>query len=96
MVNEPETNNKKIFLKQKALSTDEIRVFNSLTKTINSCKKNLIKSPIENSEKLNSLLGSNEEKLIEISKMMNNINSWWMKEFVEYLSTPRATQVATQ
>jgi hypothetical protein len=60
MINEPETSNKKIIFKQKSLSSDELRAINNLTKTIHTCKKNLIKTPIENSDKLVTILNSNE------------------------------------
>ena len=63
LINEPETNNKKILSKEKNLTFSDLSKIKNITELIVQCKKSLIKTPIDDENKLKSILQANEEKL---------------------------------
>jgi hypothetical protein len=56
LINEPETNNKKILSKEKNLTFSDLSKIKNITELIVQCKKSLIKTPIDDENKLKSIL----------------------------------------
>lgn len=63
MINEPETNGKKIIANSKLVPFSELVKYKHLNELMVQCKKTLIKTPIEDQKKLKSLIEGNEKKL---------------------------------
>jgi hypothetical protein len=90
MINEPDTANKKILARQKNLSINDLTRIKGLTDALVNCRKTLIKTPIDDDNKLKALLDQNEIKLKEVKTQMESWNHWWLGEVLEYLKTPKS------
>jgi hypothetical protein len=66
-----------------------------LNELLVQCKKSLIKTPIDDENKLMSILEANELKLKEIRNQMESLNEWWLADLLQYLKTPRNVPQAT-
>ena len=56
LINEPESNNKKILAKEKKLTFGDLSKYKHITELIVQCKKSLIKTPIDDESKLKAIL----------------------------------------
>lgn len=59
MINEPESANKKIISRQKSLTATDLTRIKGLTDSLVNCRKTLIKTPIDDENKLKILLDQN-------------------------------------
>jgi hypothetical protein len=66
MINEPDAPAKKVLARQKSLSFSELARIKGLTDTLLGCRKTLIKTPIDDENKLRVLLEQNEQKLSKV------------------------------
>lgn len=53
------------------------------------CKKSLVKTPIDDENKLKNILDLNEQKLKDMKAQLEVLNAWWLNDLLEYLKTPR-------
>lgn len=63
--------------------------------TLLQCRKSLIKTPIEDDNKLNALLDNNEKQLKEVHSQLQSTSQWWLTELLEYLKTPKNVPVVS-
>jgi hypothetical protein len=88
MINDSDSS-KKVIAKQRSLSANDLNRIKSLNEVLVHCRKTLIKTPIDDEQKLKTLLEQNELQLKEVKTQLESWNQWWLADILEYLKTPK-------
>lgn len=71
------------------MAFSDLTKIRNLNEVLIQCKKSLVKTPIDDENKLKNILELNEQKLKDVKAQLEALNAWWLNDLLEYLKTPR-------